>query len=310
LSNLNQSDSDLNQPAVTHAPSVKRPPPRAAYALPTLFTAGNIFLGYLSIVRTIQGALNFAAHPDLAQQNFEVAAKTIGLAVVLDGLDGRIARMTNTTSEFGRELDSLADVISFGIAPAILAYIWGVMFVTGGGVVGAFTLDHLQRSGELLAFAFLACGAARLARFNIQKNPVPANPGAPHRKYFVGLPIPAAAGMVATVIFASGSVPLTDFGWSVGWLALLGALSFLMVSAWRYWSFKDLNLLRPRSPGLLVLMCLVIYGIWNWSRIVLLVLAAIYVSSGLFIRVGGLLRRLMRPSTRPAPHPGPEAQVG
>lgn len=289
---------NLNQPDA----AVKRPPPRAAYALPTLFTAGNIFLGYLSIVRTIQGALNFGTNHPLAQQNFEVAAKTIGLAVLLDGLDGRVARMTNTTSEFGRELDSLADVISFGIAPAILAYIWGVMFVTGS--VGAFTLEELQRVGELLAFGFLACGAARLARFNIQKNPVPSNPGAPHRKYFVGLPIPAAAGMVATVIFASGSLPLTSFAWSVAWLLLLALLSFLMVSAWRYWSFKELNLSRPRSPVILVLMCLVIFGIFTWARAVLLVLSAIYVSSGLFIRIGGIIRRLTKSNTTP-----PEAPV-
>ena len=289
---------NLNQPDA----AVKRPPPRAAYALPTLFTAGNIFLGYLSIVRTIQGALNFGTNHPLAQQNFEVAAKTIGLAVLLDGLDGRVARMTNTTSEFGRELDSLADVISFGIAPAILAYIWGVMFVTGS--VGAFTLEELQRVGELLAFGFLACGAARLARFNIQKNPVPSNPGAPHRKYFVGLPIPAAAGMVATVIFASGSLPLTSFAWSVAWLLLLALLSFLMVSAWRYWSFKELNLSRPRSPVILVLMCLVIFGIFTWARAVLLVISAIYVSSGLFIRIGGIIRRLTKSNTTP-----PEAPV-
>lgn len=290
---------NLNQPEA----AVRRPPPRAAYALPTLFTAGNIFLGYLSIVRTIQGALNFGTNHSLAQQNFEVAAKTIGLAVVLDGLDGRIARMTNTTSEFGRELDSLADVISFGIAPAILAYIWGVMFVTGS--VGALTLDELQRVGELLAFAFLACGAARLARFNIQKNPVPSNPGASHRKYFVGLPIPAAAGMVATVIFASGSLPLTSFAFSVAWLVLLALLSFLMVSAWRYWSFKELNLSRPRSPLILVVMCIVIYGIFTWSQTVLLALSAIYVSSGIFIRAGGVFRRLMRPKSKP-----PEVRVG
>ncbi len=255
----------------------------------------------------MQGALSFSSNPSLSQQSFEVAAKTIGLAVVLDGLDGRIARMTNTTSEFGRELDSLADIISFGIAPAILAYVWGVMFVTSS--VGASTLSHLQRSGELVAFAFLACGAARLARFNIQKNPVPSNPGAPHRKYFVGLPIPAAAGMVAAVIFAFGSYPVTDFGWSVAWLALLALLSFLMVSAWRYWSFKELNLLRPRSPLILVLMCLVIYGIWNWSQIVLLVLASIYVGSGLFIRVGGIIRRVMRPKKKELT-PDPEAQLG
>jgi CDP-diacylglycerol--serine O-phosphatidyltransferase len=294
---------DISPPATG---SLRRPPPRAAYALPTLFTAGNIFLGYLSIVRTIQGALNFSSNLTLSQQDFEVAAKTIGLAVVLDGLDGRIARMTNTTSEFGRELDSLADVISFGIAPAILAYIWGVTFVSS--TLGAFTLSQLHRAGELIAFAFLACGAARLARFNIQKNPMPSNPGAPHRKYFVGLPIPAGAGMVATVIFAANSTPITDFGWSIAWLVLLAILSFLMVSAWRYWSFKELNLLRPRSSLILVLMCLVIYGIWNWSQTVLLILAAIYVSSGFFIRVGGLLRRVMR--SKPAQTPTPEAHVG
>lgn len=280
----------------------KKAPPRAAYALPTLFTAGNIFLGYLSIVRTIQGALNFGVHPALAQVDFEFAAKTIGLAVVLDGLDGRIARMTNTTSEFGRELDSLADVISFGIAPAILAYIWGVNFVSES--IGSVTLDHLQRTGKLLAFLFLACGAARLARFNIQKNPVPSNPGAPHRKYFVGLPIPAAAAMVAAVVFATGSDPLTDFWKAATWLALLALLSFLMVSAWRYWSFKDLNLLRPRSPFILVVMCAVIYGIWNWPQPVLLAMCSAYVASGLFARVGGIIRRMLRPRTRPleAPH--------
>ncbi len=302
MSNIN--DTGIEHPA---AAPVKRPPPRAAYALPTLFTAGNIFLGYLSIVRTIQGALHYASQPILAQQDFEVAAKTIGFAVVLDGLDGRIARMTNTTSEFGRELDSLADVISFGIAPAILAYVWGVMFVTS--TVGAFTMNQFQRMGELLAFTFLACGAARLARFNIQKNPVPKNPGAPHRKYFVGLPIPAGAGMVGTVVFAAGSTPLTEIGWSIAWLALLGLLAFLMVSTWRYWSFKDLNLARPRSPLILVLMCLAIYGIWNWAQTVLLLLSAFYVSSGIVIRLGGIVRRLGRPKQKP-PASDPEVQVG
>ena len=294
----------MTQPDFTPPDSRKRPPPRAAYALPTLFTAGNIFLGYLSIVNTIQGALNFSAHPALAQLDFDVAAKTIGLAVVLDGLDGRIARMTNTTSEFGRELDSLADVISFGIAPAILAYIWGVQFVSGSSF-GPATLDHLQRAGKFLAFLFLACGAARLARFNIQKNPVPSNPGAPHRKYFVGLPIPAAAGMVAAVVFALDSYPLTDFFASAAWLSLLALLSFLMVSAWRYWSFKELNLLRPRSPLILVsLMCVIIYSIWAWARPVLLVLGTTYVSSGLLIRIGGIIRRLLHPT----PKSNPEAQ--
>jgi CDP-diacylglycerol--serine O-phosphatidyltransferase len=257
--------------------------------LPTLFTAGNIFLGYVSIIRTVHGAIAYHTNPAQAALDFEMAAKTIGFSFILDGLDGRIARMTNTTSEFGRELDSLADIISFGIAPVILAYVWGVYFVTP-------VIDQLQRAGLFLAFLFLVCGAARLARFNIQKNPVPKNPGAPHRKYFVGLPIPASAGIVAAIVYASGSYPVTSFVWSALWLALLGLLSFLMVSTWRYWSFKELNPGKPRSPMMLVVMGAVIFGIWNWSQPVLLVLSTTYVASGILIRAGGLIRRyILRP---------------
>jgi CDP-diacylglycerol--serine O-phosphatidyltransferase len=270
--------------------------------VPTLFTAGNILLGYLSIIRSIQGVMNFGSNPGLAAMDFEFAAKTIGLAVILDGLDGRIARMTNTTSEFGRELDSLADIISFGIAPAILAYTWGVQFVSG--FPGPGTLDHFQRAGKFLAFLFLVCGAARLARFNIQKNPQPRNPGSPNRKYFVGLPIPAAAGMVAAVVYSSDSYPLTGFVPSALWLVLLGMLSFLMVSTWRYWSFKEFNLLRPRSPLILVVMGAIIYGIWNWSQPMLLVIASVYVGSGIAIRIGGILRRRFPPGSIP-----PEKQI-
>src|SRR5271157_2070654 len=111
--------------------SPDRRPRRVAYALPTLFTAGNIFLGFLSIMRSFNGAMMAAAGSSGAgaAEHFSIAAKAIGAAVFLDGLDGRIARMTNTTSDFGREMDSLADVISFGIAPAVLAYAWGVQFV-------------------------------------------------------------------------------------------------------------------------------------------------------------------------------------
>ena len=239
----------------------------------------------------------------MAAADFEVAAKTIGLAVVLDGLDGRIARMTNTTSEFGRELDSLADIISFGLAPAILAYTWGVQFVSG--ISGSVPLDQLQRAGKFLAFLFLLCGAARLARFNIQKNPKPRNPGRADRKYFVGLPIPAGAGMVAAVVYSLDSYPLTSFVPAVLWLALLGMLAFLMVSTWRYYSFKDLNLMRPRSTLILVVMGGVIYGIWNWSQPVLLIITSVYVGSGIFIRLGGIIRRRFPPKSST-----PEAQLG
>src|ERR1700682_5400392 len=196
--------------------SPSRRPRRAAYALPTLFTAGNIFLGFIAILRSIEGALFGAGGHPGANPHFEVAAKAIGAAVVLDGLDGRIARMTNTVSAFGREMDSLADVITFGIAPAVLAYTWGVQFVMPGGLL------HDHRAGYFFAFLYLLCGAARLARFNVQAHPVPKNPGRADRKYFVGLPIPAAAGMVAAIVYAADSAPLESWIYSVLWLALLG----------------------------------------------------------------------------------------
>ena len=175
--------------------SPERRPRRVAYALPTLFTAGNIFLGYLSILRSFNGAMLTGSGAAGASEHFTIAAEAIGAAVFLDGLDGRIARMTNTTSDFGREMDSLADVVSFGIAPAVLAFAWGVQFIDASIAEGI--RSHLFKAGYFIAFLFLLCGAARLARFNVQKNPIPKNPGNPHRKYFVGLPIPAAAGMVA-----------------------------------------------------------------------------------------------------------------
>jgi len=269
--------------------------PRAAYALPTLFTAGNIFLGYLSILRSFEGSMLQRTDPATAAANFETAAKCIGVGMLLDGLDGRIARMTNTTSEFGRELDSLADIISFGLAPALLAYTWGVHFVDIS--VGPALLDQLHRAGTLIVFLFLVCGAARLARFNIQKNPVPKNPGRPDRKYFVGLPIPAAAAAVAAVVYSFGSEPVTSWELSVVWMGIIGLLAFLMVSTWRYYSFKDINLRSPRSTLILVAFALLIYGIWNYSQIVLLLLAATYVMSGIVIRAAGIVRR-MRPSVR------------
>jgi CDP-diacylglycerol--serine O-phosphatidyltransferase len=266
-----------------------------AYALPTLFTAGNIFLGFLSILRSFNGAMlaaSGAAGAAGASEHFTIAAKAIGAAVFLDGLDGRIARMTNTTSDFGREMDSLADVVSFGIAPAVLAFAWGVQFVDTSIAEGV--RSHLFRAGYFIAFLFLLCGAARLARFNVQKNPIPKNPGHPDRKYFVGLPIPAAAGMVCAVVFAFGGQPLAWWPLSVAWLALLLLLGFLMVCTWRYYSFKGINLNKPYTPLLFVLMGGLIYGIWNWPQPVLLAMACAYVGSGIAIRIGGIVRRRLR----------------
>jgi CDP-diacylglycerol--serine O-phosphatidyltransferase len=262
-------------------------------------------------VRSFEGSINATSNPVLAAGHFEFAAKTIGIAVVLDGLDGRIARMTNTTSDFGRELDSLADVISFGIAPAVLAFAWGVQFVDLGGASGAW--EQLQRAGKFAAFLFLICGTLRLARFNVQKHPRPRNPGRPDRKYFVGLPIPAGAAMVAAVIYAWGGYPLNYWPFSIVWMVLLALLAFLMISTWRYYSFKDLNLLRPRSPLTVLLFAVFIYLMWNYSQAVLLIFSGAYVASGIFIRVGGLLRRYSRrgpPRKLPASEPHAEHPVG
>src|SRR5260221_6783057 len=161
----------------------------------------------------------------------------------------------------------------------------------------------MRNTGYFVAFLFMLCGAARLARFNIQKNPVPKNPGRPDRKYFVGLPIPAGASAVVAVIYASGSEPIHNWMISTLWLALLGLLSFLMVSTWRYPSFKDLSLTHPRSPLSIIFISVLSFLVWNFSQPVLLILAISYVGVGVAIRIGGGGRRRLRPP--PPPPPGP-----
>ncbi len=277
-------------------------PRRAAYALPTLFTAGGVFLGFFAILKVFEGALATARNVADAGRHFQQAAMAIGGAAFFDALDGRIARMTNTVSEFGRELDSLADVIAFGIAPAALAFAWGVYFVPR---VDFITIEQFRRAGYFLSFLFLLCGAMRLARFNIQSNPVPKNPGRADRKYFVGLPIPAAAGMLGAVVYATDGTPLTSWVLSVGYLVLIGLLAFLMVSTWRYPSFKDLSLMRPRSTLILVVLGSLIFLTFYASQPLLLGMTAAYVASGIVIRIGGIIRRRFRPAPRE-----PERQVG
>lgn len=285
--------------------SPDRRPRRAAYALPTLFTAGNVFLGFVAILQAFQGAMQAISGNLGANVHFDSAARMIGVAVVLDGLDGRIARMTNTVSEFGREMDSLADVVTFGIAPAVLAFAWGIRFVLPP--TDLIQHERLLSAGYFVCFLFLLCGAARLARFNITTNPIPKNPGRPDRKYFVGLPIPSAAAMVGAVVYACEGAPLRWWPFAVAWLGLLALLSFLMVSTWRYPSFKDVNLMKPRSPMMIIVLASLIYLIWIISQPVLLILATTYTGSGIVLRFGGLIRRRLRHSP-PPPHP--EHQVG
>src|SRR5262249_862181 len=282
--------------------SPDRRPRKAAYALPTLFTAGNIFLGYISIIRSFKGAMLASGGSAGANEHFMMAAQAIGAAVFLDGLDGRIARMTNTTSDFGREMDSLADVVSFGMAPAVLAFAWGVQFIDA--TAGEWVRGKIFNAGYFIAFLFLLCGACRLARFNIQKNPVPKNPGRPDRKYFGGLPIPAAAALVAAVVFAFDGEPLVQWPFSVVWLALLLMLGFLMVSTWRYYSFKGVSLTKPYTPLILLLLGVLITAIWFFPQPLLLGMSATYVASGIVIRIGGIIRRRLRHAPPP---PTPEA---
>jgi CDP-diacylglycerol--serine O-phosphatidyltransferase len=272
-------------------PEQKRRLRKGMYILPSLFTAANIGAGYFAIAQTLQGSATDFGH-------FDLAAKAIGVAVVADGLDGRIARMTNTTSDFGREFDSLSDVITFGVAPAILAWMWGFRMLPDFG--DAEMLKKLVQFGLIASFLFLVAGASRLARFNIQVNPQPSNPGRPGRKYFVGLPIPAGAGVIASVVHLTRGQPLQSWWLAPAWLALLVLVGFLMVSTWRFYSFKDLNL-RSRHPfQMLILICGIVALIWFYSHQVLFIIAVTYMLSGIFTRFSYMLRR--RPA-EPAPDP-------
>jgi CDP-diacylglycerol--serine O-phosphatidyltransferase len=199
--------------AETQRPQVRR----GMYVVPSLFTSGSIALGYYIIMQSIRGSV--MSDPTISSTAFDHAALAIAFAIVFDGLDGRIARMTNTSSAFGRELDSLADVITFGVAPSLLAYLWGVRQLTPS--LHPEIEARVMHFGVVICFLFLICGACRLARFNISVNPQPRNPGRPGRKYFVGMPIPAGAGVLAAVIHFEGGSPIHNLWLSFVWLAFL-----------------------------------------------------------------------------------------
>ena len=266
-------------------PSVQRRRMRKGmYILPSLFTAANIGAGYFALSETLRGT-----QADFWHYNY--AAIAIGIAVVADGLDGRIARMTGTTSDFGREFDSLADVITFGVAPAILAYIWGFRWLWGADFNSTALEARIVQMGLIVSFIFLVAGASRLARFNIQVNPQPSNPGRPGRKYFVGMPIPAGAGVVAATVHLAQGRPILFWWLSLVWMAMLFMVGFLMVSTWRFYSFKDLNL-RNRHPfQLLILICGLIALIALFSRYVLFAIAMAYMLSGVLTRLSFTFRR-------------------
>lgn len=280
-------------------PAQKKRMRKGMYILPSLFTAANIGAGYFAITETMHGSVADAWH-------FDLAAKAIGVAIVADGLDGFVARVTRTTSDFGREFDSLADVITFGVAPALLAWKWGVSLLSPFN--SHDWLTRLVQLGVVATFLFLLAGASRLARFNIQVNPQPSNPGRPGKKYFVGMPIPAGAGVIASTIHLLEGHPIQTWWMASFWLALLVATAFLMVSTWRFYSFKDLNL-RNRHPfQLIVPMGGFVLLLIFFSGPVLFVLMITYMLSGVMTRLASLFRRRPVESTSAAYEEAPEPQ--
>lgn len=196
----------------------------------------------------------------------ELAGILIGIAIILDALDGRIARMTNTTSDFGVQFDSLADVITFGMAPAVLCYLWAFYHYDGN--------LSIARAGWLVSFVFLICAASRLARFNVQST------AAPDKRYFVGMPTPAAAAVVGSTVYCFPD-RLDGDSRAIAVLIAMALLAFLMVSRIKYRSFKDLNLRQPRSYRAVVLIALIIVGIALDPKHMLITVSALYALSGM-----------------------------
>jgi len=229
---------------------------RGIYLLPTMFTVGNLFCGFFSLVRTFRG-------------EFDQAAVLIIVAAVLDGIDGRIARLTGTVSPFGREFDSLADIVSFGIAPALLVYHWALL--------------PLGRIGWLVAFLYVVCAAMRLARFNIRSSQA-------DRRYFTGLPSPSAGAGIASVAFAFPS--LTIAGWLSGLFAFaVAGLGLLMVGRLRYPSFKQLGLRRRHSFLIVLPLAAMLVTIAIHPELALLLLFLLYLFSAPVLYVWTFLRR-------------------
>jgi CDP-diacylglycerol---serine O-phosphatidyltransferase len=244
---------------------------RGIFLLPSLFTVANLLCGYYASIAALVGG----------REDFDHAAKAIGIAILFDSLDGRIARMTGTNTEFGVQFDSLADVVSFGIAPAILAYAWGFRHTFG-------LAEGYHQLGEfawLCCLAFLICSAWRLARFNVKG----MEPGG--SKNFVGMPTPAAAGVVAAIVHSCHWIgPISDKTLSVAWFALLVVLGGLMTSTIRYYSFKDIPWTRKQPSITIVLLFLMVAIIWKYSEYVLVILAGAYALAGVILQIVRALR--------------------
>ncbi len=233
---------------------------RGIYVLPNLFTTASLFGGFYAIVASIQG-------------RYEAAAIAILISYVLDGLDGKVARFTNTTSQFGIEYDSLSDLVAFGVAPGILAFQWA--------------LGPFGRLGWLASFMYVTCGALRLARFNVQKSTVDS-------RYFRGLPIPAAAGFIASLVLFSNAIGGLPESKHILVLALIYVLSFLMVSTISYPSFKNLELKKQKPFNALVAIILILMVIAYKPKIMIFSMLAIYLLSGPAVTIYRSQKKLAR----------------
>lgn len=232
---------------------------RSVLVLPSLFTVTNLFCGFYAIILTMN-------------QMYSQASIAIAIAILLDSMDGFIARLTNSTSEFGLQLDSLSDVISFGVAPSILVLKWGFL---------PDVEPHIDpRLAVAAAFALTVCGATRLARFNIQSG---------NRKHFVGLPIPAAGGTIAAIVFFFKN-PVDGPIFAYIMLAVTFILAFLMVGTLRYNSLKGITLAKKSHLTVLVIALLFVL-IFFLAEQTLLILAVGYAVSGPLVKVCGILRR-------------------
>lgn len=233
---------------------------KGIFILPSLLTLSSIFLSFYAIVSAIE-------------KNFMLAGALILAAAFFDGIDGKVARLTKTTTRFGLELDSLADVISFGVAPALLMYMWA--------------LSPYGRVGWVSAFVFVSCGALRLARFNVQSGQIDP-------KRFIGLPIPAAAAMIAVTVLFFNKLELTGTEYALPLLILNFALSYLMVSRVKFHAFKDLGFAKQKPFSSTVGFVLLLALIAASPFIVPFFLLAGYVISGPVLMVTLLFRNKKR----------------
>jgi len=230
---------------------------KGIYILPNLFTSASLFCGFFALLRTLQ-------------EDFYTAAIFILASGLLDGMDGKIARYTNTTSRFGVEYDSLADVIAFCVAPGILVYAWA--------------LEPFGRLGWLAAFLFVVCGALRLARFNLQGSTVES-------RFFSGLPTPAAAGVIATGVLVFYEGGDTGVSKHLTVLVVTYLLAFLMVSTFKYYGFKDIELFRRKPFRWLVIAILLLIVIAYEPEYTLFGLFFAYFISGPILSLVLLYRR-------------------